>query len=225
MTQFDRGWIHTVRSFGVRAQTAAKSWAMRPASRLCTSAFGCAVVALLVTPMPALAQQPVAVVLKGGVAIDTLNVASLGAAQRTDTKTGFVGGLALTMPTTHPFAFQVEFLINERTAASTVVGDPSKNVALFVVPLLLRLRLADSGRTRIGLLVGPEIATNFIRGQGMIQENDDYSIAVGVDIESRRRLVIDLRYTRGLVSLAPKAGVTESVKNRGLAAMFGWRFY
>jgi len=200
------------------------------------SFFGGAVAAVIATclaaPLPAVAQpttpivQPVAVVLKGGIAIDGSHMSSPGVpGTLSATGTGFVGGLAFTMPANRRLAFQLEFLVNERTAVSIPANTPPGNVPLIVVPFFLRTRLSETNRTRIGLLVGVESAVQLTRSANGDRQDEDYGAILGVDVDLRPRLVLDLRYTRGLVSLEPRAEARESVKNRGFTAMLGWRIY
>jgi len=160
-------------------------------------------------------------VVKGGIAQASLQVGPKGtAASHTDNQTGFSGGIAVTLPPYKQVGFQTEVLLNERRP---VFSADSGSVAFVVVPFLLRARLADVGRTRISLLLGPEVAASATRSHGFVQEFDDYGMDVGVDFEVQRRAMIDVRYTRGLVNIGPGADPTDSAKSLGLTVMIGWR--
>src|SRR4029077_2893995 len=120
---------------------------------------------------------------------------------------GFSGGLAITVAPYRRLGFQTEVLINERRAVFSSAGT---SVPVVVVPFLLRARLADVGQTRVSLLMGPEVAASATRSQGLVQEFDDSGMDVGVALDLRRRTMIDVRYTRGLVNIGSAANPGDS---------------
>jgi hypothetical protein len=167
--------------------------------------------------------QETGLVLKGGVAQAAFQVGPPGAAaNRTNRQAGLSGGLALTLAPYRKLGFQTEVLINERRSVYSGTG---ASVPFVVMPFLLRARLANIGRTRVNLLIGPEVAASATRSQGIVQEFDDYGMDVGIDLELRHRTMIDVRYTRGLVNIGPAAEPGDSAKTRGLTVMVGWRLH
>jgi hypothetical protein len=199
--------------------------------------FGCALVFPLSMGLAASAaaqqqpadKQPVALVLKGGMSTDDIQAATESGAT-SEVGKGFVGGISFTGPTTTRLGFQAEFLINEQRRPALAPAFPSQKVAVLMVPLFLRATLSDTGRTKAHLLVGPEFAVRLARGEDtaderIVQERDDYAVAIGLDLEIGPQVLIDLRYSRGLVAFEPGVTAGQFNKRRGIAVMFGWRLY
>jgi hypothetical protein len=163
-------------------------------------------------------QQYTGLVLKGGLASAALQSgAQASRAHRDDT--GFAGGIALTFTPYMRLGLQTEVLLNERRSPSAA------SAPVIVVPFLLRARITDIGHTRISFLLGPEVAASATRNQGIVQESDDYGMDLGIDFDVRHHTLIDVRYTRGLVTLGEDAAATDSARTHGLTVMVGWRIH
>jgi hypothetical protein len=185
----------------------------------------------------AMAQEPAAIGVKGGVSFANLEFEGDGADVSFDRRTGFVGGLFVVWPATSRLALQVEGLYNQ-VGAVIDEGDVSGKVKLdyFTVPIMLRVSGTPAGQTSFHVFGGPSIGFRLrARSSGTFEgetSNEDISDDVegtdvgltagaGVDIG---RLTIDGRHTWGLSNINKDDSDELKIKNRAFAIMVGVRF-
>ena len=188
---------------------------------------GCAI--LCAVPASVCAQTTdrpkVGLFVKGGVDVEHLDISTSGV-RTTGSSTGFIGGVALMMPANRKLSFQVELLLNDGRPISRPVAESDRTVALIAVPMLLRSNVVNTGSTRVGILGGGVPITQLERGSGnTTQSYTDTVLTIGVDIEKKSGLLVDLRYNRGVVDVSSEPGVRQASRSRGFVAMAGWRLY
>lgn len=193
---------------------------------------------LLVCGNTAFAQQPAAFGIKGGVNFANLNFEGDGADVNFDSRTGFVGGLFVVVPSNTPFALQAEALFSQK-GAEAEEGDFSSKIKLnyLDVPVLARVSSPASSGTSFHVFGGPsfgfklsgETESSF-DGEEETEDLDDevkgfdLGLVLGAGVEFGR-FVIDGRYSWGLTDINNEEedeGV--KVKTRTFSVMAGFRF-
>jgi hypothetical protein len=161
--------------------------------------------------------------LKGGVNLESLDV-SVNGSFANGTSQGFIGGVAFAIPANRKVAFQMELLLNDGRPISAVPTDADRAVALIAIPVLLRVNVSNTATTRVGILGGVTDILQVQRKSSLETEAfEDTVFTVGMDIENRSGLLLDLRYSRGVLNPGSEPGVRLASRSRGFAAMVGWR--
>ena len=156
-------------------------------------------------------------------------------------RVGFVGGVLIGIPVTDGVAVETGALISFKGASLdiTIAGlgtaTGSIDLTYLDVPALGRFRVARGSRAAVhalagvtmGLKLSAEQSASFM-GQTMSDDLEgvsgfDLGLTFGGRVEIGRGLV-DVRYTLGMLNIAEDAPDSESIKNRVLSFMAGWRF-
>ena len=157
-------------------------------------------------------------------------------------RVGFVAGVLIGIPVADGVAIETGGLISFRGASlkitipeiGTATGD--LNLTYLDVPGLGRFRVVTSSKTSVHALAGvtmgiklsAEQSASFM-GQTITEDLEgvsgfDLGLTFGGRVEIGRGLV-DVRYTFGMLNLAEESGLDgETIKNRTLSFMGGWRF-
>lgn len=149
----------------------------------------------------------------------------------TSYRAGFTGGLFAWLPVNDRVSFQPEFLYAYKRTAFAVAGEEATvSVHYAEVPFLMDVRL-NNAPSRVSLLVGPSLS---LRGRARLKVNGvssdatdlldrvDFGIVTGLAV-TIDRLVIDGRFTWGLVNVSSEEG-EGTAKTRSFAVTAGWRF-
>jgi len=179
--------------------------------------------------------QGVSVGVRAGVNLADLSFSS--ETEVTDSKnlTGFVAGVFVTVPVNSVVAVQPELLFSMQGTRFTDGGESAKIKLDYVqVPLLLRLK--PGAKSPVGLLVGPTLGfknrakievtgapVGFSDGFEDEIKGFDLGLAAGVDVVLGP-LVLDGRYTWGLMNIAKDSSDPGTAKNRVFSATVGLRF-
>lgn len=143
---------------------------------------------------------------------------------------GWTGGIFVGRDFTERFGMQVEGLYSQRGTKGSVSGiDLEAKLDYIDVPVLARLGVTSASGSRIHLLTGPTVSVkvNSSARAGTVDlDLDDnaesldvgWTVGAGIDV---RRLIVDARYTFGLMNV-DKSG-DDTVKNRTLSLMVGYR--
>ena len=191
-------------------------------------------VALLACAATAHAQGPSAGIRAG---INLADLSFSSETEVTDSKnlTGLVAGVFATVPVNDVFAFQPELLFSMQGTRFTDGGETAKIKIDYVqVPMLGRFKLMKG--SPVAVLVGPTLG---FRSRARIEApgapadfDDDFGdeikrvdvglvTGVGVDVG---RLVLDGRYTWGLVNISKDTNDPGTAKHRFFSATAGIRF-
>jgi len=147
-----------------------------------------------------------------------------------DWRAGFVGGVSFLLPAAERAGLQVEALVGQTGARNLAQIDDALRLTTLSFPLLLH---ADVSRHLTGVYLIGGIAPTFnlhatYTDEGVTEtvtsdlKRFDLGLVAGGGFE-RGRLVVEGRYTWGLVSLAPDdAGGT--FKSGAFSVMAGFRF-
>jgi hypothetical protein len=210
------------------------------------------IAALLVSAGSSLAAQaPAAVTPRVGI-VGGINLASLSDAGGTSNRTGFVGGVMLSLPVSGNFAFQPEVEYSMKGAASNSSdASAAAKINYVEVPLLLRLDIPASGGVKPFVLAGPTVALKVScdveaesggtsvsfscdelarelgsPGSTVSFASTDVGVAVGGGLAfdvGGRALTLGVRYEMGFVSISSQS----DSKNRVLSFVgtFEWPFH
>ena len=157
-------------------------------------------------------------------------------------RVGFVGGVLIGIPVADGVAVETGALISfkgaslEVTIAGLGTATGSIDLTYLDVPGLGRFRVVRGSRATVhalagvtmGLKLSAEQSASFM-GQTMSDDLEgvsgfDLGLTFGGRVEIGRGLV-DVRYTFGMLNLAEESGLEgETIKNRVLSLMAGWRF-
>jgi Outer membrane protein beta-barrel domain len=187
-----------------------------------------AVVALATMPRPAAAQG---VGLKIGVNFSKIKFDPAEAAGDLDRRTGVVVGIYGPPRGNALMEWQTELFYVERGAKSKASDGSTLRLSYLVIPILERIRLSGASDVQVHFLVGPELAyrlkAQLKNGSDTVDYNDaikiyDLGIAAGIDVQISH-LVLDARYTWGLVNINRTSDDSTKLKNRVLTFMVGFR--
>jgi Outer membrane protein beta-barrel domain len=190
--------------------------------------------ALLVSAATAQAQG-IAVGLRAGVNVANLSFSSETEVVDSKNLTGFVGGLFVTVPVNEIVAFQPEVLFSMQGTKFTDGGQSAK-VKLDYVQTPLLLHLKPGAKSPIALLVGPTLG---FRSRAELEvpgapieftnafedevKGFDMGLVAGAALELGS-LVLDGRYTWGLMNISKDSNDPGTAKNRVFSATVGVRF-
>jgi hypothetical protein len=192
---------------------------------------------------------PVTFDVVGGINISTLSVPllpptfdDLGVDFSVGNRVGFVAGVLVGIPMADGIAIETGGLISFRGSSLDItfeeVGTASGSFKLTYldVPGLGRFRVARGSSATVHALAGVTLGLKLAASQevsfmGQTVSDDldgvsaiDLGLTFGGRIEIGRAL-IDVRYTLGMLNLADESGEGgETIKNRSLGIMGGWRF-
>ena len=190
--------------------------------------------ALILLGLPAAARaQPPAVGLRAGINAADLSVSPTPTPEP-GTLTGFTAGLFVTVPVSPLVAFQPEVLYSQQGTRFSQGGMTAKvHVDYLQVPLLGRFALGKTAP--VAVLVGPTLGIRThasFKADGVPDEFSqdfedqlerfDLGLTTGVAADIGR-LVLDGRYTWGLLNIAKDSG-DDTVKHRVLSFTAGVRF-
>lgn len=225
---------------------------MRGRQRIAEWVLGVLVVAMGAAPASAQttgSRLPVTFDVVGGVNIATLTVPlippeleELGVDFSIGNRIGFVGGVLIGIPVAEGVAIETGGLLSFKGASMDIsivdlgTATGSLNLTYLDVPGLGRFRVARGSSATLhalagvtmGLKLSAEQTASFM-GQTMSEDIDgvsgfDLGFTFGGRVEIGRGLV-DVRYTLGMLNLADESGPSgETIKNRVLSFMAGWRF-
>lgn len=195
---------------------------------------------LLFVPVPASAQTTVGV--KGGVSFSTVDFKVDGIDDRFlpdfQRRPGGVGGVFVGRDFQNRFGLQVEALFVQKATEAEefdIEGQPLDTefrMNYLEVPVLVRARAGSGDRAAFHVYGGPSIAFKVgesIRVAGVELDEDsglrsyDAGLNVGASV-TIRQLVIDGRYTHGLVNIEDEDADGVSVKTRTFMILVGWAF-
>jgi hypothetical protein len=192
--------------------------------------------ALLVCAATAQAQaQGVSVGVRAGVNVSNLSFSS--ETEVTDSKnlTGFVAGLFVTVPVNGIVAIQPEVLFSMQGAKLTDGGESAK-IKLDYVQAPVLLHLKPGSKSPVAFLVGPTFGfrnradlevpgapVGFDDGFEDEINSFDVGLVAGAALELGA-LVVDGRYTWGLMNIAKDSSEPGTAKNRVFSATVGLRF-
>ena len=181
------------------------------------------------------------------------SIASVSAEEGGDAygvRSGLTGGVFTVLPASRHLALQLEMLVTERGGSlpiddPTIVQGSRKSRYLFQyldVPVLARLTMSRSSARAIHAFAGPMVSVRTsakaqdalvgLGGGAFGIEDDiggsvkrfDAGLVVGGGVDVGRRLVIDGRYSWGLLDVNRGDTDVYRVRNRGFAVMAGMRF-
>ena len=201
-------------------------------------AAGVTIVALaaLAVASDASAQRP-GYGVKGGVTLATLSVDADDGAAPLDQRAGLVAGGFLARPFGRRLTLQLEVLFARKGASAEEGGGTSTQKLDYLdVPVLLGYRLAGAPERHVQAFVGPAFAVR-IRARssasfgGDTLEQDvsdevkrtDLAIVGGLAYH-RGRLVMDGRYSWGVMDVDREVDDEVTVHNRGVSFLLGWTF-
>ena len=185
--------------------------------------FGLALAACLLTPAVASAQG---FGIKGGMNSATF----LNKPDNPDLKKqrGFVFGFYGAPKAEALFEWQTEILYSIKGTKFSS-SDAFVELHYIAVPILARIKLTGGSPVKVHVLVGPELAFRLKveSSAGGMDKDDvrvyDFGLAAGADIEVGH-LVVDGRYTWGMINIQKHPAADASTKNRALTIMVGIRF-
>ena len=179
--------------------------------------------------------QGVSLGAKAGFNIADLSFISDVEAPDSKTITGVVGGLFVTVPVNDIVAFQVEGLFSQQgTKVTDGAGTVTVKIDYFQLPLLARIKLMPKSpvsvvagtslgfRTRARLDV-PGAPVGFADNFEELVEPFDAGLVAGVAVEVGH-VLLDGRYTWGLLNVIKDATDSGTTKNRVFSATIGLRF-
>ena len=189
---------------------------------------------LALFPSRAAAQEPLAIGVKGGLNIASAAVSTQGFNVSPDSRPGVVVGAFMGADFHESFGMQVEGLYVQKGATLNQFGlDIDLRLDYIEIPILARANIRANEDTRLHFLAGPAFAFTVDKsfdiadlgfGFDTVEMRSwDAGIAVGGAV-SFRRLMVDARYTFGLVNVNDTAEEFLEVKNRAFALTVGWRF-
>lgn len=185
-------------------------------------------------PSPATAQEPLTFGVKGGLNIASVTVSASGFNVSPDSRPGVVVGAFMGADFHEYFGMQVEGLYVQKGATLNQFGlDLDLRLDYIEIPILARANIRLNEDTRFHVLAGPAFAFTVDKsfdiedlgfGFDTVEMRSwDAGIAVGGAV-TFRRLVVDARYTFGLVNVNDTAEEFLEVKNRAFALTVGWKF-
>lgn len=175
--------------------------------------------------------QTQAVGIKGGLSSANVNLIDdkVNRQQFQKRRPAFMGGVFTTLPFAGDrWALQLEALLSQK-GSRFVVGEFEQVLELtyFEVPMLARVNLTGgSGGGHIHLLTGAafaftldaqEVFDDDAEDVGDLVRGDDFSLVFGGGFEYRK-MVVDFRYTRGLIDIARKDGRPMTTNAIGIMA-------
>lgn len=225
---------------------------MRARQVAATWVLGSLVFAAGVVPasaQPTGSRVPVTFDVVGGINVATLTVPlippefeELGVDFSVGNRVGFAGGVLIGIPVADGVAVETGALISFKGASIEITvpdfgtATGSFNLTYLDVPGLGRFRVARGSRHTIhalaGVTMGLKLAADqsaTFMGQTITEDIEgvsgfDLGFTFGGRVEIGRGLA-DVRYTLGLLNLAEESGPSgETIKNRVLSFMAGWRF-
>jgi hypothetical protein len=192
---------------------------------------------LLVCGNPAFAQQQAASGVKGGINFANVNFEGEDADVNFDSRTGFVGGLFVVVPSNNQFALQAEALYSQKGAKVEEGGFTSTIKLDFLdVPVLARFSTPATNGSSFHVFAGPSFgfklsaeAESSFEGEEDSDDLDDevksfdLGLVLGAGVEFGRFL-IDGRYTWGMTDLNNDDTEDVKAKTRTFSIMAGFRF-
>jgi hypothetical protein len=189
---------------------------------------------LLICAATAHAQGP-SVGIKAGVNLADLSFSSETEVANSKNLTGLVAGVFVTVPLNDLVAFQPEALFSMQGTKFTDEGESAKiKIDYFQVPLLGKFKLMKG--SPVAVLVGPTLGFRTRAKIEVAGAPDDFSdefedeikrfdvgLVTGVGIDAGR-LVLDGRYTWGLMNIAKDSSDPGTAKNRVFSVTLGVRF-
>jgi opacity protein-like surface antigen len=192
----------------------------------------CLLLALL-HPAGAAAQET-AVGVKGGLNIASLELDAAGFDVSPDSRPGFVAGVFVRHDLRDRFGVQVEGLYTQKGAKLDEFGvDIDLRIDYLEIPVLARVGIQASDEASVHFVAGPAFAfkvhdTLEVEDIGfgfddIAMKSWDAGIAIGGGV-TFRNLVVDVRYTIGLVNINDDDVAEDllDVKNRALSFTVGW---
>lgn len=195
------------------------------------------VLSLLVLPSPSWAQQTqgvssdddrggIGIGIKGGPLFATFE--SSLATNPFEKRTGLIGGLFIGGNRPGLVGVMVEILYAKKSA--TVDGDPL-DLYYLEVPVLLRVNFGSSNINRgvSGYVIaGPAVNLNLKARQADFDVKDnveaaDLEIHFGGGVEISR-FIIEGRYMKGIRNIGKNLDISEEIKTKAFALLFGVRF-
>jgi hypothetical protein len=190
--------------------------------------------ALLMCAVTAHAQSP-SVGIKAGVNLADLSFSSETEVNDSKNLTGLVAGVFVTVPFSDTVAFQPEALFSMQGTKFSDGGESAKiKIDYFQVPLLGRFKLGKG--SPVAVLVGPTLGFRTrakLDVDGASDEFDDdfedeikrfdVGLVAGVAVDVGH-LVLDGRYTWGLMNIAKDSSDPGTAKHRFFSATVGVRF-
>jgi Outer membrane protein beta-barrel domain len=182
-------------------------------------------------PLPVAEAQTQAVGVKGGLSSANVNLIDDEQQRQRFLKRrlALMGGLFTTVPFAEDrFALQLEGMLSQK-GSRLVLGDFEQVLELtyFEVPVLARINLTPAGGgghihvfsgAAFGfMLSAQEVFDDEAEDVDELVRGDDFSLVFGGGFEYRK-LVIDLRYTRGLVDIARRDGRPMTTNAIGILA-------
>jgi hypothetical protein len=179
--------------------------------------------------------QGVSLGAKAGFNIADLSSSSEGGGPDSKTITGVVGGLFVTVPVNDIVALQVEGLFSQQgTKATDGAGTYKIKIDYFQLPLLARIKLMP--KSPVSIVAGPSLGfrtgarldlpgapVGFADDFEDFVERFDAGLVAGVAVEAGH-VLIDGRYTWGLLNVFKDFGDVVAAKNRVFSATIGLRF-
>lgn len=189
---------------------------------------------LVLFPALAAAQEPLTFGVKGGLNIASADVSAVGFNVSPDSRPGVLVGAFMGADFHEYFGMQVEGLYVQKGATLNQFGlDLDLRLDYIEIPILARANIRANEDTRFHVLAGPAFAFTVDKsfdiedlgfGFDTVEMRSwDAGIAVGGAV-TFRRLMVDARYTFGLVNVNDTAEEFLEVKNRAFALTVGWRF-
>ena len=182
-------------------------------------------------PLPVAEAQTQAVGIKGGLSSSNVNLIDDEEERQRFLKRrlALLGGLFTTLPFAEDrFALQLEALLSQK-GTRFVLGEFEQVLELtyFEVPVLARINLTPAGGgghihvfsgAAFGfMLSAQEVVDDEAEDVDDVVRGDDFSLVFGGGFEYRK-LVIDLRYTRGLIDIARRNGRPMTTNAIGIMA-------
>lgn len=229
----------------MRARQPGLGWVLGPLVFLSLLAIGAAPASAQTTG----SRLPVTFDVVGGINIATVTfpivppeLTELGFDFSVGNRVGFVGGVLIGIPVADGVAIETGALVSFKGASLEITipeigtATGSLNLTYLDVPGLGRFRVARGSQATVhalagvtmGLKLSAEQSASFM-GQTMSDDLEgvsgfDLGLTFGGRVEIGRGLV-DVRYTFGMLNLAEESGPDgETIKNRVLSFMAGWRF-
>ena len=193
---------------------------------------------------------PVSFDVVGGINVSTLSLPiplpdfeDLGLEFSVGTRVGLIAGVLMGVPAGDGITFETGGLISFKGASAAVtipeLGAATGDISIIYldVPAIGRFRVARTARMTVAALAGvtmgfklsAEQSASFM-GETITMPIDEgmSSVDLGFTVGGRMeigRAIVDGRYTFGLLNVANESGPAgETIKNRVLSLMAGWRF-